>query len=62
MSPKKEFPPVPLALIEELEKRFPDRIPDKVPTQERAGVLVGQQAVVRFLRREFEKQNNPKEI
>lgn len=62
MSSKKPFPPVPLALIDELERRFRDRIPDTVPTPEQVGVLVGQQEVVRFLRREFTKQNNPKEI
>ena len=62
MSSKPPFPPVPLALIEELERRFRDRIPDDVPTQSEVGVLVGQQQVVRFLRREFTKQNNPKEI
>lgn len=58
---KNEFPPVPLALIEELERRFADRIPDKVPDPSEVGVLVGHQQVVRFLRREFEKQNTPKE-
>ncbi len=58
----KPFPPVPQALIDELEKRYRDRLPDKVPSREETGVLVGQQEVVRFLRREFDKQNNPKEI
>lgn len=61
MSKQPPFPPVPLALIEELEQRFRDRVPEKVPTPSEVGVLVGQQQVVRFLRREFDKQNNPKE-
>lgn len=62
MSQKQKFPPVPAALIDELERRFRDRIPDTVPTQDEVGVLVGQQQVVRFLRREFDRQQNPKEI
>lgn len=62
MSKRNSFPPVPLALIEELEKRFPDRIPDDVQEHTSFAELVGQQKVIRFLRREFDKQNNPKEI
>lgn len=61
MSSKPPFPPVPRSLLAELEKRFPDRIPDHVPDPEEVGVLVGQQSVIRMLRREFAKQNNPKE-
>ena len=62
MSKLKVFPSVPLALIEELEHRFPDRIPDTPPSVTEAATLVGQQSVIRFIRREFERQNNPKEI
>ncbi len=59
MSRKREFPAVPLALLEELEKRYPDQVPSSVPTPEGMGVLVGQQSVIRLLRKEFDKQNQP---
>jgi hypothetical protein len=59
---KPQFPVVPRELIEALEERFRDRIPDAVPDPAATGVLVGQQSIIRFLRREFTKQHNPKEI
>lgn len=61
MAKKIELPPLSPALIEALEELFRDRIPDTVPTPEQVGVLVGQQQVVRFLRREFNRQNSPKD-
>ena len=59
---KTQFPSIPQALLEALEGQFRDRIPSNVPSPEDTGVLVGQQQVVRFLRRVFERQNNPKEM
>lgn len=52
----KAFPPVPGPLLEALQRAFPDRIPDKpgVASQE---VLIGNQQVIRFLRSQFEEQN-----
>lgn len=61
MSKTKTFPLIPEKLIEELERRFPDRIPSSPVDGGDLGVLIGQQHVVRLLRREFEKQINPKE-
>lgn len=46
-------------MIDELEKRFPNRLPDKVLSHVELARLIGEQEVVRFLRREFTKQNNP---
>jgi hypothetical protein len=62
MAKKQPCPPIPLALLKELEERFPDRLPDSVLEHTSLADLIGQQKVIRFLRREFEKQNNPKEV
>lgn len=59
---KKQFPTVPKELIEALEERFPDRLPTSVIDHTGFAELVGNQVIIRFLRREFNKQNNPKEI
>lgn len=55
------FPHVPLALLEALEERFPDKLPGTTPEKlTDVAEKVGEQRVVRLLRREFEKQQNPR--
>ena len=61
MSQKQLFPPVPLKLIEELEARFPNRLPSQSPDPAIMSELIGQQQIIGFLRREFNKQNDIKE-
>jgi hypothetical protein len=58
--PKPSFPTIPLSLLEALENRFPDRLPDHPCTEAQAAELIGQQQVIRILRREYEKQTDPK--
>jgi len=49
----RHFPPVPKELLEELEKRFPDRVPDPdVCSKESYGAV----KVIRFLRAQFTLQ------
>lgn len=50
----KGFPPISKALLEELERRFPDRVPD---LDKNLSLIHGQVSVVRLLRNEFDKQN-----
>lgn len=50
------FPIVPQALLEELERRFPDRMPDSLNTDELLRKQ-GNVQVVRFLRKQFDTQN-----
>lgn len=54
MSNNKRFPHVPKELLEELEKRFPDRVPDPTACPKEA---YGSVRVVRFLRSQYELQN-----
>lgn len=61
MSKRLPFPEVPTVLIDELEARFPDTLPEKPMDKAEYDFRVGQQSIVRFLRREFDKQNNPKD-
>lgn len=51
------FPPVSKALVEELEKRFPDRMPSAALSLEDIRVEQGKLFVVRFLRRHYEEQS-----
>jgi hypothetical protein len=51
------FPVVSKELLEELEKRFPDRLPDNPATQDQYLLKQGQVMVVRFLRHQFNLQN-----
>jgi len=51
------FPPVPLELLEELERRFPNRVPNITDSDRQVWVKVGQSAVVSFLRAQFEEQS-----
>lgn len=51
------FPPIPKELIEALEKRFPERTPDLRMNIHEIRHKGGEQSVVRFLRAEFDRQN-----
>jgi hypothetical protein len=48
---------VPDALLEELERRFPDQCPSKEDTDREVWIKVGQVEVIRFLRKQFAIQN-----
>jgi hypothetical protein len=50
------FPAVSLALLEDLEKRFPDRIPDTIASVQEIYKKQGEVTVIRLLRREYDKQ------
>ena len=53
-----QFPMITEALIEALEKRFPDKSPRLAtitPTQ--VGMLIGNQQVMDFLRAQYARQN-----
>ena len=53
----KRFPELPLSVIEELEKRFPSKIPtSKNFSHEDFRYLQGQVSVVEFLRHQFTLQ------
>jgi hypothetical protein len=55
--PKSTFPPIPLALLVELEKRFPDRMPETDDSVDAIRVKQGSVKVTRFLRSQFDLQN-----
>lgn len=52
-----KFPPVPKDLIEMLEQRFPDRAPDLTDNIDQVRFKSGQVSIVRFLRHQFNLQN-----
>lgn len=54
---KLKFPEVSKALLEELERRFPDRLPDGPVPLDTIRLLQGRVEVVRFLRIQFNLQN-----
>lgn len=54
-----QFPPVDAVLLRELERLFPNTLPDGPTTTEAFHILIGKQAVVRFLRAQYEDQTNP---
>lgn len=55
----KRFPPISAELMNELEKRWPDTMPDPdvTPSLEALRFKQGELAVVRYLRRQFDLQN-----
>lgn len=58
MSDSKKFPEIPKSLIEELEKRFPNKVPtSKSYSYEDFRYLQGQLSVIEFLRHHFDQQN-----
>lgn len=50
------FPQVSKALIEELERRFPDKMPEGYLKMKHIRVKQGELNVVRFLRERYEEQ------
>lgn len=57
MKDSKRFPELPLGVVEELEKRFPSKIPtSKNFSYEDFRYLQGQVSVVEFLRHQFTLQ------
>lgn len=55
--PDERFPLVPLALLEELERRFPDRCPDPTTPDRQVWLAAGAVQVTRFLRQMYQLQN-----
>jgi hypothetical protein len=53
----KGFPEIPKVLLEALEQKFPDRLPDHFASIDELRMLQGEQRVVRFLRHQFDQQN-----
>lgn len=51
------FPPISKELLEELETRFPDLMPDFSDSPEAIRFKQGQVSVIRFLRTTFDNQN-----
>ena len=60
-NPDIPFPEVNEQVVLALEARFRDTLPTTVPSEGGMGVLIGQQAVIRFLRHTFIQQTNPNE-
>lgn len=58
MAPKSKLPPIPVDLLVALEKAFPDVCPDPGVSLDDIRIKQGELAVVRFLRRQFDIQNN----
>ena len=54
---QEQFPFINILLLEELERRFPERSPSKGETLEDLYFRGGQVNVVRFLREQFNRQN-----
>lgn len=52
-----KFPLVSKELLEELEKRFPDRLPEQHTTLDQYILRQGRVEVIRFLRHQFNLQN-----
>lgn len=53
----KKFPNVPKDLLDELETRFPDQMPDLNMSDADIKIAQGKVAVIRFLRNQFDMQN-----
>ncbi len=51
------FPPIPEALIKELEARFPPTYPDLKQNEREVWAKAGEGRVVQFLRHQFEEQH-----
>lgn len=53
--PDADFPAVPVALLEALERRFPDQRPEPTDSDREIWMAVGRTHVVRFLREMHER-------
>lgn len=51
------FPPIPKALMDELNLRFPEKTPLMSDTDREIWANVGRRSVIQFLNKEFERQN-----
>ena len=51
------FPPIPRALMEELNLRFPEKTPLMTDSDREIWASVGRRSVIQFLNKEFERQN-----
>ena len=51
------FPPIPKALMDELNFRFPEKTPSMTDTDREIWANVGRRSVIQFLNKEFERQN-----
>lgn len=60
-SPKRA-PAVPVAVVEWLEALFPDRLPSEPGERDEFVAKVGEQRVIRRLRREFERQQRENRV
>lgn len=56
-SPMKNFPEVSKALLDALDKRFPDRCPNEGMNDREIWMEVGCRRVVRFLQSVYQEQN-----
>ena len=52
-----KFPNVTKELLDELERRYPDRMPDINASQDAIKISQGQISVIRFIRSQFDIQN-----
>lgn len=57
MSMFKSIPSIPKALLEELEKRYPDKCPELGESMDQIRMKQGQVSVIRLLRAAYEFQN-----
>lgn len=57
MTVRGNLPEISRDLLEELETRFPDKCPDPRMTEKDIYIKMGEVRVIRFLRAEFEIQN-----
>jgi len=51
------FPPIPKALMDELNFRFPEKTPSMTDSDREIWASVGRRSVIQFLNKEFERQN-----
>ena len=59
MTVKSNLPLIPTQLIEALEKRFPNAMPNRLCSLEDIRFQQGEVAVVAFMRRQYNIQNTP---
>lgn len=52
------FPPIPLDILDALQKRFPERSPNEAETYGELMVRAGEARVLRFLRQEYLHQQD----
>lgn len=58
MSDEQPFPPVSKELLDALDKAFPDKSPDLSTPVDMIRHRGGQVSVVRFMKRQYEEQND----